>query len=255
MLRHTFYIILGLCAALVFYPVMGAASENFPAIEARADRVLRQMGGFLKTARQFTFRAHSSFDRVTESGRKLQYEEIVIASVRRPNRFHVAIKGDLGNQRIWYDGKSITLLDLELNLYAFTEVPADIDGALDFMAKQFGVAAPLSDLVLSDPYTLMVENVKSGSYVGLHQVNGVKSHHLVFTQENIDWQVWVEDGIIPVLRKLVITYEQEKSSPQYTSMLSNWDFNPWLPVQIFEFQPPENAKKVEFSRLVKQPGN
>ena len=45
-----------------------------------------------------------------------------------------------------------------------------------------------------------MENVETGTYVGQPVVRGVPTHHLAFTQKNIDWQLWIEDGANPVPR-------------------------------------------------------
>jgi hypothetical protein len=120
------------------------------------------------------------------------------------------------------------------------------------MAKNYGITAPLADLVISDPYTNLTQNVKSVSYVGLHEINGVKCHHLAFIQDNLDWQIWILDSGMCVPRKLVITYKMAEMVPQYTAVLSNWDFLPHLPESIFSFIAPANSKKVNFMPVEKK---
>ena len=99
---------------------------------------------------------------------------------------------------------------------------------------------------MSDPYSNLTQNAKSATYVGLHEINGVKCHHLAFTQESLDWQIWVEDGSMQVPRKVVITYKLAEGMPQYTAVLSDWDFSPHLPESVFSFVTPVNAEKIEF---------
>lgn len=215
-------------------------------VEPKADKILQQMGDYLKSATQFTFRAQSSYDKVSATGQKLQYGETVNASVRRQDGLYADIKGDLINNRFWYDGKKITMLETKLNLYAVTDAPSDIDSALRHAVKHFGITAPLSDLVISDPYASLIQNVETGSYVGLHCVNNVKCHHLAFTQPNLDWQIWIEDSRQLVPRKIVISYKQAEGHPQYVSLLSDWDFSPHLPDSVFSFIAPDKAEEIEF---------
>ena len=40
---------------------------------------------------------------------------------------------------------------------------------------------------------------------GLHLVRGIQCHHLVFIQDDIDWQIWIENSQTPLPRKMVIT--------------------------------------------------
>ncbi len=186
-------------------------------------------------------------DQTISTGQKLMYTASSDVSVRRPDRFQVNLKGDLKNLRFWYDGKSITLLHRKENFYGVADSPSTIDDALEHVATRFGITAPLSDFALSDPYEAMMQNVQTGFYVGLHEVRGVRCHHLAFTQEDIDWQVWIEDGRMLVPRMLVITYKNVKGSPQYAAFLSEWDLSLRLPDSLLTFTPPEGAKQIEIS--------
>ena len=54
---------------------------------------------------------------------------------------------------------------------------------------------------------------------------GKRCHHLAFAQEHVDWQVWIEDGAQPLVRKFVITYKDEPGAPQYTAIFFDWKLN------------------------------
>jgi len=222
------------------------------ATEPRVNEILKHMGDYLKTANQYTFRAHTTFEKVSPSGQRIQYGEVMHVSVRRPDRLCAVTKGDLVNNRFWYDGKKMAMLDTKLNIFARTETPADIDSTLAFAAEKYGITSSLGDLVVSDPYESLVENIQSGIYVGLHVVDGVNCHHLAFTQKNVDWQIWIEDTGMQVPRKIVITYKRAEGVPQFTSLLSDWNFSPHLPDSIFTFVIPVKAEEIDFSPLENQ---
>jgi hypothetical protein len=135
---------------------------------------------------------------------------------------------------------------MALGVYATTDVPADLDAAIDHVFDTYGFSVPIADLVYSDPYAVLTENVESGFLVGRHSVDGTPCHHLAFSQEFIDWQIWIEDGPRPVPRKLVVTHKDEPGAPQYTARLSGWDFQPRLSDHIFQFDPPPGVDRIEF---------
>ncbi len=139
-----------------------------------------------------------------------------------------------------------TLHDVRADLYAQKEITADIDTAVDRMFEKFGFSVPTADLVYADPYSRLTASVDRGFHVGLHAVQGVRCHHLAFSQESIDWQIWIEDGPRPLPRKLLITYKDEPASPQYTVQLSHWDLSPHISDAYFEFHPPADAGRIEF---------
>ena len=116
-------------------------------------------------------------------------------------------------------------------------------------AREYGISSPVADVLYSDPYKILTEKLTTGIYVGSSTVRGIPTHHLAFTQDNIDWQIWIEDGARPVPRKALITYKNVTSSPQITMWLSNWNFAPRLADSLFEFLPPENAKQVEIKPI------
>lgn len=236
--------VLFLCAALLAAP-LAVADTSKPGIEPRVDKLLRHMGDYLKSANEFSFRTEINYDQVLEGGQKILYGRQAEIAMRRPDRLHVVVNGDLLNERIWYDGKTFVLLDLWDYDYVRVNVPPRLDEALDFMARTYGIASPVSDVLYADPYAILMENVISASYIGQSVVRGVPTHHIAFTQENIDWQLWIEDAAQPVPRKAVITYKNVSGSPQFIVWLTDWNFAPRLADGLFEFVPPDGAREVE----------
>ena len=105
---------------------------------------------------------------------------------------------------------------------------------------------PAADIVYQDPYAGVIGSVDYGYVVGRASVDGVDCHHLAFAQETIDWQVWIQAGPKPLLRKLVITYKTEEGWPQYAARFSEWDLAPRISKHYFEFEPPAGADRVDF---------
>jgi hypothetical protein len=141
------------------------------------------------------------------------------------------------------------LLNKGQNFFGTIRAPGSIDEAMDAASDKFGIAMPLEDFVTSDPYKDLLQKVSSGTDIGPVTVMGQPCEHLAFSQENIDWQVWIEKGPRPVPRKFVITYKDEPDSPEFTAIFSNWDFTTQLPDFIFKFEPPPGASKIEVREM------
>ncbi|MFO1429770.1 MAG: DUF2092 domain-containing protein [Candidatus Competibacteraceae bacterium] len=227
------------------YPALGARKEAPPRIEPQAERILRQMSDFLKAQPRFSFHIDATFEAL-ERGRKLQLSAGTQVAVQRPDRLQVTVEGDTLQRQFWYDGTSITLLDVTNHNYATAPIAGDLDTMLNRIQQRYGLDLPAADFVMSDPYKALMEKVTSGFYAGLHSVQGVSCHHLAFSQPDIDWQIWVEDSDKPAPRKLVITYKQIRQMPQYTGLYSQWNFAPDFSATQFTFTPPANAEKIEF---------
>jgi hypothetical protein len=244
--RRSIFCVLFLCTIMILLPVAVYSQEEAPAIEPKAEKALRQMSDYLNSLEKFSFHTENTTDEMQTSGQKLQFGHAVDVSVRRPDRLRASVKGDIRNQELYYDGKSITLYGKKVNYYASLEAPAKIEAALDHARESFSLDAPLAEIVYRNSYEILSEGVNSGSHVGLHSVDGVECHHLAFSRDDIDVQIWVENSNTPLPRKLIITEKWVTGAPQFTARLSDWDTSPKLKDSLFTFVPPDKAEKIEF---------
>jgi hypothetical protein len=225
------------------------AASNAPFIEEKADTVLRQMSSFLESQNQYQFTANTIRDVLTSNGVLVQITQDVEVVVNRPNEFRVETSGDLVKRQFWYDGTTAALLDSERGVYATREAPDTIDATLDALIEKFGVNMPLADLMYSDIYDGLTQNVVAGYYFGLSEVDGVPCHHLVFVQDNVDWQIWIEDSDTPLPRKVAVGYKNRPGVPRYLAIINNWNLTPEISNDLFTFSPPADAKEVEFVQV------
>jgi hypothetical protein len=224
-------------------------------IDPTADRVLRRMCRYLQSQRQFHIAATEEMDAVRTSGQKVRFSNYRDVTIRRPNRIYSEVSGDTLNRRFWYDGQTMTMLDTKHNLYATAPAASTIDATMDLLANQYRLYVPLADLVFSDPYQELTEHVQSGAYLGVHMVDRIKAHHLAFTQEHLDWQIWIDAGACPVPRKVVINHKDQPGQPEYQATLHDWSFGPPAPEGMFHFRRPKGASQIEIIPVGKQPHN
>jgi hypothetical protein len=242
--------LLGLVAVSVpATDVKPAATDGKPAIDPQADKLLRRMGDYLAQAQFFSVNAEVWQDLQLASGQRVQAGRTVEVQVRRPNRLHTEVRSTRRNHGLYYDGKSITLLNRVENFYGSIPAPGTLDEALDLACERFGITMPLEDVVVSDPYQNAIHKAVSGTYLGPVTVLGVPCEHLAFSQGMVDWQIWIEASAKPVPRKIVITYKDEDGAPQYTAIFSNWDFETKLPDFLFNFEPPSGATKISVAEF------
>ena len=232
-------------------PAAPAAQPGKPIIDPRADKLLKAMSDYLAAEKQFSVRAEVDFDDVLPTGQKVQYSAVQDIAVRRPDRAYVEYVGDLGSHRLWYDGSKITVLDGVDNVYASAPMPAKLDAALDQLISKHGFSPPLADLLYANPYDLMHRGIQFGLYLGAANVDGVRCHHLAFVDKSVDWQIWIEDGLEIVPRKLVITYKSVPSSPQFQALLSGWDFAT-RPADALHADAPRKRGRIELVDISKK---
>ena len=241
-------VLLTLSAALV------RAEESKVAIDPQADKALRAMSDLLAATKAFRLRVAVVEDEMSPKGKLVQVSRESEVLVRRPDALFVRTQGPDKQRTLWYKGKTLTVLDTGRNEYSAVEVPGTIDEMLDFLFEKYDITAPLADLLFQDPYADLVENVQTGTYVGQDAVTGRLCHHLLFTQEKVDWQIWIDAGDKPLPRKVVITYKQEPDCPEYMAYLNDWDLSPTVPETTFDFAAPAGAKAVDMKELSEEKG-
>lgn len=244
--------IIELCVAAASVCVLTGAepgTDSKPAIDPAADAAFRRMSDYLAKKPSFSVNAEVWQDLDLRSGQRVQAGRTVEIQVRRPDRFHAEIHSTRQSRGLYYDGKAITLLNRVGNFYGAIPAPSTLDEALDLACERFGITMPLEDLIVADPYRSAMRNVVSGCDLGPVSVLGIACEHLAFSQNAIDWQIWIETGSAAVPRKLVITYKDEAGSPQYTATLSNWDFEAKFPDSTFSFQPPVGGAKIDVAEI------
>jgi hypothetical protein len=104
----------------------------------------------------------------------------------------------------------------------------------------------MADLLYSDLWGPFIENVLEGRYLGEHLALQYKCHHLAFRGKDVDWQIWLQTGEVPSVRKFVITYKRIAGAPQYTAYITSGQILDEIPDENFHFTPPEGAEKVDF---------
>ena len=222
-----------------------ARAEDKPSVEPRAERILKAAIDYLAGAKSYMARGELNNELQIAGGQRIEYASTIQAAVRRPDRYWTRVEGQLRQTSNWYDGKTFTHLEMGTNVYAAWPAPSTTDQLLDTMQEKLGFVPPLAVLMRDDVGKNAKKNIKSGFYVGPAVVRGHACSQLAFTLENFDWQIWVDD-VIPVIRRIVITYKKQPGAPRFAVTFTDWEFNVQLPDSVFAFEPPPGATRVEF---------
>ena len=215
-------------------------------VDAKADTVLRAMTTYLAGLKQFSLRTENSLEVVTTEGQKIQFVAPAALTVSRPNKLMAERRGDIVDQSFYYDGKTLTLFNPGTTHYATVTAPATIDAMLEFAQTKLDVVAPGADLIDTRAYDRLMQDVKSGVYLGLVAVGGQRCHHLAYRGAEVDWQLWVHEGAKPLPCRYVITSKGVVGAPQFTLQVLDVNTQPTIAASKFRFVPPVGAKAVEF---------
>jgi len=218
-------------------------------VDPAATAILQRMTDYLASLQQFSVQTENSLEVILQSGQKIQYDNPAQLLLQRPDKLMASREGDIVNQELYYNGKILTLYDKDSRFYATVDAPATIDATIDFARNYLDLYAPGGDLIYSNAYTILMEDVLSGIYVGQSVVNGITCHHLAFRNTEVDWQIWIDAGDKPLPRKFIVTTKWMTGAPQFTLVTRNWDLSPIIAKDGFTFVPPADAKQIDFISL------
>jgi hypothetical protein len=228
----------------IAWPAASFAQSD--AIDPEALRLLRRSTEHIAAMKQFRVDASSSIEVVLETSQKIQLDQRSALTVRRPNKLRAERLGEVSDQVLYYDGKSLTVSLPREGAFATLPAPATIEATLDFARDQLGIVAPASDLIHQDAYELLSTGLTSAMIVGDAIVGGVRCDHLAFRNPEVDWQIFIQQGDKPLPRKFVVTSKKMPQSPSFTVELSKWDSAPRVNDAMFRFAPDKAPKKLEF---------
>jgi hypothetical protein len=235
--------------------LIGGWAPDAPAQEKSSAQdpvaMIRQMCDYLKSLKQFSFRAEITADELAPDGRSIQYGLDMHTFVRRPDRLRVNATGDLVNKEFFFNGKSITVYDRTRNVYGSMDVPPGIEAALDKAYKGFGVTVALTDLASPMLWEHISRGLERPGYAGRHKVRGVVCHHVVFDRGDNEFQVWIDAGAKPLPRKILVTMGKREGSPQWEGYISDWKTSAVLRDGLFQFVAPPGAQKIPFVPMQK----
>lgn len=217
-----------------------------PVVKADPRDVLKRMAAYLDSLERFQVRVEKTTELILPTEQRLHADQTAEIAVQKPDRLRANFQNLSGGRQLFYDGKTFTLYTPAPNVYASAAAAPTLDETLTLLENQYGISMPVADLLFTNPYSRLVQNLQSETYVGQILVRGVVCHHLAFRTPEVDWEIWIEDGPKPLPRRLILTDKSVKGSPQIIATLTDWELAPQFSTDLFTFNPPQNAQKIEF---------
>lgn len=242
----------GLALASTTGGLRASADATTQRVDPRADEWLRKMSTNLSRTKTFQFDANHITEIVTKDKQNLQILAESSVSVQRPNKLRSDRSGPLADATFYYDGNNVTVYGKRANLYATAKAPGSLDETIDFTRDRLSLDAAAADLLYSDPYAALMEDVVSGAYVDEEPIGDRLCHHLAYRGNATDWQIWIEDSPQALPCRFEITSKRVAGAPEYAVEISNWRTEPALPAETFVFTPPPESGKIDFMTMPQQ---
>ncbi|MCB1496935.1 MAG: DUF2092 domain-containing protein [Bauldia sp.] len=217
--------------------VAGIGVAPARADEGQARELLKEMSDYLAAQEVLSFTYDSDIEVVTADLQKLAFASTGTVSLARPDKIRVTRTGGFVDMEMVFDGKHFSVLGKDIDSYTQVELDGTIDDLVDRLRIDYGIAAPGADLLLSDVYDALMDNVTDVKDLGSGVIAGVECNHLAFRTEGVDWEIWIALGDAPYPCRYAVTSKLMALGPQYRIEFRDWKTGAEVAVDDFGFDP------------------
>ena len=217
--------------------------------EAEAKAMLKAMTDYMSAQKDLAFRYDASIEVITKDGEKLQIAYSGRVALARPDRLAATRSGGFADIETVFDGKTLTILGKNKNLYLQLPVPGSVDQLVDVMHHQYNRPLPAADLLLTNAYSELMTDVTQAKDLGSGVIGGTECDHLAFRAKDVDWQIWIAQGSRPLPCRYLITSKLVAGFPAYTISFADWQTGTGAAEGTFAFKAPAGAKQITLEEL------
>jgi len=221
---------------------LGMASAG--ADEVTAQHLLKAMSDYLAAQKTISLDYDSNLEIVTTEKQKIGLASSGSLTLKRPDQVRATRRGGFADVELVFDGKLLTLIGKNANVYAQLEVPGSIDHLVDELREKYHRPMPAADLIMADPYGELMPLAIESKDLGSGVIRGVECDHLAFRTKEVDWQIWIAQGDRPYPCRYVVTSTAVAGDPQYTIDVRTWKTGAEVASASFSADIPAGAKKL-----------
>ncbi len=240
-------------ASIVSLTLFGAASARSLRAEDKLDKkvveICKKAGDFYKNAK--SLHTEGAFVTKTENnGEKREIKIVAVYDVERPNLLSLKTQMDGDAKKgpdVICDGKTLTIYGKGRKQYIQEDAPKDISemGTKVLQAGPVMVGMLFPNTLSADPGATLLDGVNSCSYVGIDKVDGTPAHHMKFSQDQFDWEMWVASEGNPYILQMSRKIDGDNGKATSTETYKKWAVDAPAAKDVFTFSPPKDATKVE----------
>ena len=243
--KHT----LAAASALLFVLIAWTSSPRAVADEAQGKGLLKAMTDYVAAQQAIAFDYDATLEVVSKDRQKLQLAASGMVSLARPDKIRATRSGGFVDIETVFDGKTLTLLGKNKNIYTQVELPGSLDHLVNELQNKYDRPLPAADLFLTDAFDELMADVTDVKDLGSGVIGGIECDYLAFRTKEVDWQIWITQGAKPRPCRYVITSTKIADGPQYSVQLRNWKTGGDVPTTDFAFKPPAGARQISLDEL------
>lgn len=217
--------------------------------EAYAKAQVKAMADYMGSQTNISFSYDADLEVVTTDGQKLTLASSGAATLQRPDKIRATRGGGFADLESVFDGKTLSMLGKDTNVYLQVDIPGSIDNLIDTLKDKYHRPLPAADLLLSNSYDQLMENVTDTKDLGSGVIGGTECDHFAFRAKEVDWQIWIAQGSDPYPCRYEIASKMIQGGPEYRVQISDWKTGDMVKPDDFSFSPPAGATKIDVADL------
>jgi hypothetical protein len=231
-----------------------ATAPPTPQLEPKAIDILKAACAKLAAAHSMSFTALVTYESPSRLGFPLAYGTKSDVLFQRPDKLRVLTPGDGPASEFYYDGKTMMAFSPAENLVAVADAPPTVDGMLETAYHSAAIYYPFDDLIVSDPYKDIAQDLRTAFYIGQSKiVGGTTTDVVAYDTGGVFIQAWIgaEDKLPRLLRAI---YVDDPLQIRHNLVITNWQLDPAIPADSFSTNKASGAKRIPFASPNLPPG-
>ena len=165
--------------------------------EDDAEKILKAMSDYVAAQNSISATFDTDIEVITPDLEKIQFTNSGQLQISRPDKLRASRTGGYADVELCSMGRPRRFSVGHSNIFAEIKSPGSIDQLVDRLRDEFSFSIPGADLLLTDSYDRLVEDVVEARHIGQGVIDGVECEHLAFRNSDTDWQLWVERDRVP----------------------------------------------------------
>ncbi len=231
-----------------------APAQGAPQLEPKAIDILKAACAKLASAQSMSFTALVTYESPSRLGFPLAYGTKSDVLFQRPNKLRVLTPGDGPASDFYYDGKTMMAYAPAEDLVAVADAPPTVDAMLETAYHSAAIYYPFDDLIVSDPYKDIAQDLRVAFYIGQSNVvGGTRTDVVAYDTGGVFIQAWIgaEDKLPRLLRAI---YADDPLQQRHNLVITNWQLDPTIPADSFSSAKAAAGKRIPFASPALPPG-
>jgi hypothetical protein len=227
---------------------VGATVQTKPVLEPKAIELLKASCARLAAAHSMSFTAEVTYESPSRMGFPLAYTTKSEVVMQRPDKLRVITPGDGPASEFYYDGKIMMAYAPAEDLVAVSDAPPTIDETMEVAYHTAAIYFPFDDVIVSDPYKDLSEDLRMAFYIGQSNVvGGTTTDMVAYDTGGVVVEAWIgaEDKLPRMLRAI---FADDPQHLRHRLELSNWHIDPNVSADFFTSEKAAKAKHITFAR-------